>query len=232
MVPVRATRYPSAAVPGAPGSPASGGCRLWAPSSLSRMVGSPSARHFCSAKRTELPPDADAAVSGIGHEHAELARSLVEALHADAARDLAAEPGHGDLAGPDELGDFLGRCAGRAVDPQPLLGPAVDLVRQIGEPPHELGVVACGSRKQLDLDRGRRFGHVIQLPGVPRIFTFLPAPAPVWSRATDGPSSLHLGEELRRGAPSCEWSRSGTRAASRTSTAGCRRPSTRGARSR
>jgi hypothetical protein len=115
---------------------------------------------FPLGEANQLAADADAAEAGVGGEHPELARTLVETLDPDATDDPAAPAGHGDLAGPGQLGDLVHGRTGRAAGPQAVLGHRVDLVGQIGDPLHERRVVARGSGEQLDLDRLWRFTHM------------------------------------------------------------------------
>jgi len=104
----------------------------------------------------QLTADAEASVVGIRDEHPELARAVIEALHADRADDPVAQAGDGDLAGARHLGDLAHRRAGRALGPQAVLGHRVDLVREVSDPFHHGRVVARGRRQELDLDaRGR-----------------------------------------------------------------------------
>src|SRR5215211_1076083 len=105
----------------------------------------------------QLAADADSAVSPVRGQHPELAGVLVETLDTDAADDPAAQAGDGDLAGAGQLSNLARRSAGSLFDPEPVLGHGVDIVDQIGDPLHELRVVARGRRELLNLDRPPRF---------------------------------------------------------------------------
>ena len=65
----------------------------------------------------KLAADPDAPMSWVRAEHPGLARALIQALHANAADDLAADARHGDLPGPGELDDLGERGAGGAISP-------------------------------------------------------------------------------------------------------------------
>ena len=85
----------------------------------------------------QLAADPDASMGWVSAEHPELARALIQALHANAPDDLVGHARHGNLPGPGELDDLAGRGAGRAVRPQASLGHRVDLVGQLADPVHQ-----------------------------------------------------------------------------------------------
>ena len=117
-------------------------------------------RALCEAH--ELAPDPDPAVGRVGGQHPELAGVRIDPPDAHGADDLVAETGHRQLARPGERDDPVDRRPGRALGPEAALGLGVDLVRQRGDPRHQLRVVAGGGRERPDLDLGAQtFATVI-----------------------------------------------------------------------
>lgn len=104
----------------------------------------------------QLPADPGALAVPGGGQQAELARAVAETLDPDAPGHRPVPRRDGDLPGPHQPRDVLGRGAGGTVLPQALLRRLVHVVDQARQRGHGRVIVGGGRRKHLD---GEVSGH-------------------------------------------------------------------------